>query len=165
MTRTAKTTKLPEVQTTEERRLVTEPFFEMERLFNRMFGHHFGWPRRWGEWPHLFEEEGLFPRVDMIEQDDAIVVRAEVPGVAKEDLDISMTDNALTISGKVGGEKRKEEGDFVYHEMRRGEFSRTIGLPTYVKGTEVKAQYHDGVVELTLPKVEGVKRRKITIEG
>ena len=164
MKETAKTTKLPQVRKEEQRRLAAEPFFDMERLFNRMLpGHLFGWPGRWPEWSPLFGEQEPFPRVDMIEQDNEIVVRAEVPGVEKEDLDISMTDNTLTISGRTKGEQRKEEGDFVFHEMRRGSFSRTVGLPTFVRGAEVKAKYEDGVVEITLPKVEGAKRRKVPI--
>jgi len=102
--------------------------------------------------------------VDVIDRDDEVVVRAEVPGVEKDDLDVSVSDNAVTIKGETKREEKEEKGDYYRCEISRGTFARTVVLPDYVDSDSVKAKFEDGVLELTLPKVEKVKRRSIKID-
>ena len=143
------------------------PFDEMERFFDNFMRR--GWMpsfnRDWPIWPDLrmpFEQKA--PRVDVIDRDDEIVVRAEVPGVDKKDLDVSLTDNTVTIKGATKHEKTQERGYYYRSEMTRGSFSRTVGLPGDVDGEKAKATFKDGIVELTLPKLTRSKRRSIKVE-
>lgn len=142
------------------------PFEEMDHfashLFPRSWLKHFrtDWPS-WHEMAPVFE--GKMPRVDVIERDDEMVIHAEVPGVNKEDLDISVTDNSVTISGSTHHEEKEEKGDYYRSEISRGSFSRIVALPGDVDSDKAKASYQDGVLELTIPKVEKSKRKKVTI--
>jgi HSP20 family protein len=143
------------------------PFEEMEHFFDnfmrRGFMPTFG--RDWPAWPDLrmpFEQRT--PRVDVIDRKDEVVVRAEVPGVDKKDLDVSLTDNTVTIKGSTKHEKTVEEGDYHRSEMTRGSFSRTVSLPGDVEGEKAKATFKDGIVELTMPKRAQSKRRTIKVE-
>jgi HSP20 family protein len=143
------------------------PFDEMERLFDnfmrRGFMPTFG--RDWPTWPDLrmpFEQRT--PRVDVIDRKDEVIVRAEVPGVDKKDLEVSLTDTTVTIKGSTKHEKTVEEGDYHRAEMTRGSFSRTVGLPGDVDGENAKATFKDGVMELTMPKRARSKRRTIKVE-
>ena len=146
---------------------VPSPFEEMERLFEGMMPR--GWlrPTRW-EWPSLSglvqPFEGHMPKVDIIDRDSEVVVKAELPGVKKEDIDISVSDNSVTIRGCTSHESEEEKGDYYRMEMSRGEFARTVTLPAEVDSDKAKASFSDGVLELTLPKVTKSKRRTITVE-
>lgn len=143
------------------------PFDEMERWFEDFYPR--GWMRpfrmAWPSWGELAAPfEGRMPKVDVIDRDDEIVVRAEVPGVEKDDLDISVSDNTVTIKGQTKHEAKEEKGDYYRCEISRGTFARTVSLPSDVDSDKVKAQFRDGVLELTLPKVTRAKRRAIKIE-
>ncbi|HKJ75854.1 MAG TPA: Hsp20/alpha crystallin family protein [Gammaproteobacteria bacterium] len=144
------------------------PFEEMERMMDEFFPRggmrpwRGGWGPRWSELAAPFE--GGWPKVDVVEKDDQVVVRAEVPGVKKEDLDVSITDNTVTIRGSTQEETKEEEGDYYRREISRGSFSRTVTLPGGVNGDKAKASFNDGMLELTLPKEERSKRRKIKVE-
>lgn len=144
------------------------PFEEMERMMDEFFPRgwmrpgRMGWGPRWSEMAAPFE--GRWPKVDVVEKDDQVVVRAEVPGVKKDDLDVSITDDTVTIRGSTQEEKKEEEGDYYRQEISRGTFSRTVTLPGGVNGDKAKARFEDGVLELTLPKEERSKRRKIKVE-
>jgi len=143
------------------------PFEEMERFFEGALPR--GWMRRmgWGfpEWAetHL-PFEGRMPKVDVIERDDAIVVRAELPGVDKKDLDVSLTESTVTIKGSTRHEEKEEKGDYYRSEISSGSFSRTLALPNNVDAENAKAKMKDGVLELTLPKKEASKRRSVEVE-
>jgi len=140
-----------------------DPFEQMDRLFDRLMGG--GWMRPMGGlWPQT-GAAGRAPRMDVIDRDNDILVRAEIPGVAKEDLDLSLNDRTVTLRGTVRREQKKEEGDYYFAETSQGEFSRTVALPAEVDGSKAKASYRDGVVELTLPKAETAKRHRIPIES
>ena len=144
------------------------PFEEMDRFFERVFPR--GWMRPFAEWerhlwPDLFaprEMEGL--RVDIIDRDDEILVRAEIPGVEKEDLDVSVTDDRVTIKAARTHEEKQEKGDFYRREITRGTFSRSLMLPAEVDGTAAKAIFKQGVLELTLPKIARTRRHSVPIE-
>jgi HSP20 family protein len=113
----------------------------------------FEWPR----WPEL-PLEGRFPGVDRVNRDKDIQIKAEVPGIEKEDLPVSVTERTLMIKGESRHEEESEEGDLHRREIRSGSFSRILTLPEDVDGTQAKAKYQDGLLELTLPKrAEGVE--------
>lgn len=143
------------------------PIADMERAFDRFFGQ--GWPTmaRWQEFPALgrmFEENGIrMPNLDVVDRDNDILVRAEIPGVEKRDLDISLTDNLLTIKGHSRRESREEKGDYHRHEISSSSFARSVTLPGAVDSTKAKAVLKDGLLEITLPKLEASKRRSIAI--
>lgn len=144
------------------------PFEDMERLMERFFGR--GWPSlmHWQSAPllgDLFEQAELrMPSLDVIDRDNEILVRAEVPGIEKKDLDISLTDNLLTIKGQSSSEKKEEKGDYHRHEISRSSFSRSVTLPGAVDASKASSTLKDGVLELTLPKMESSKRRSIRVQ-
>lgn len=147
------------------------PFEEMDRLFESYFGH--AWPRIWlhpfrWERPHwpgpAMPFGGYWPRVDIIDRDNELVVRIEVPGVNKEDLDVSMTDNTVTIRGTTATKKEEKKNNYYRSETSQGEFTRTVALPCDVDGGKVKAKLDNGILELNMPKMEKAKRKNVTIE-
>lgn len=143
------------------------PFEEMDRMFERVFPRSWLQPLRW-EWPSWSDLEQRFetraPRVDVIDREEEIVVHAEIPGVDKEDLDVSMTEDTVTIKGTTRTEEKEEKGDYYRCEISRGSFARTVTLPVDVDGSQAKASFKDGVLELKLPKIEASKRRRIKVE-
>jgi len=155
-----------ELQKAEPKRALS-PFEEMDRLFEDYFSRGWMRPFRW-EWPSIGELakpfEGKMPKVDVIERDDEVVVKAELPGVDKKDLDVSVTENSVTIKGTTRHEEKEEKGDYYRCEISRGAYARTVALPSYVDADKAKANFKDGVLELKLPKVEKSKRRSIEIK-
>ena len=140
------------------------PFEEMDRMFESFFPRGWMRPFRW-EWPELAGGlEMKVPRVDIVDREDEVVVRAEIPGVDKEDLDVSLTENTVTIKGKTSHEAKEEKGEYYRCEISRGAFSRTVALPGEVDADKAKAAFKDGVLEMTLPKQAKSKRRTITVE-
>jgi HSP20 family protein len=102
--------------------------------------------------------------VDIEENNESILVRAEIPGMTKDDIKVSVQGNMLTIMGE-----RKQESETknkTYHRVERsyGKFSRMITLPTDVEADKVKANYKDGILSITLPKPEAVKPKHIDVE-
>lgn len=142
------------------------PFEEMDRLFENFVGHGLMRPFRggWPAWSEAAALEGRLPKVDVIDRDDEVLVRAELPGVQKENLDVSVTDNTVTIKAETKREEKEEKGDFYRHEITRGTFARTVMLPSAVNSEDVRAKFKDGVLELKLPKIEKAKRRNIAID-
>jgi HSP20 family protein len=108
--------------------------------------------------------EGRTLVVDVIDRDDEVVVRAEAPGVEKKDLEVSLTENSVTIQGKTSHEEREEKGNYFRCEISRGAFSRTVALPAEVEVEKAKATFKDGLLELIMPKVEKSKRRTIKLD-
>jgi len=155
-----------ELQKAEPRRALS-PFEEMDRMFEDFFPRGWMRPFRW-EWPSLGEMakpfEGKMPKVDVIDRDDEVVVKAELPGVEKKDLDVSVTETSVTIKGTTSHEEKEEKGDYYRCEISRGAYARTVALPSYVDADKAKASFKDGVLELKLPKVEKSKRRSIEIK-
>ena len=146
------------------------PFEEMDRFFDTVFDRPWRrgwpWPAQW-EWPFWAEGRGAFervPKVDVIDRPNEIVVHAELPGVSKDDLDVTLSDTDVTIRASTKQEEKEARENYYRCEISRGEFVRTVALPAEVDGENVKASFKDGVLELTLPKVETSKRRKINVE-
>jgi HSP20 family protein len=105
------------------------------------------------------------PAVDISESENEYHVRADLPGVKKEDLDISIQDGVLTINAETSQEKKEEkEGRVIRQERRFGKFVRSMQLGDAVDLDNIKANYQDGVLDLVLPKAEKVKPRKIDVQ-
>jgi HSP20 family protein len=104
------------------------------------------------------------PKVDVIDRDEEVVVRAEVPGVEKDDLEVSVSDNTVTIKGETKHEQKEEKGNYFRSEISRGSFTRTVTLPGVVDTDKAKASFKDGVLELTMPKGEKARRRTVKVD-
>jgi len=137
-----------------------DPFRELEALrenVNKLFQdsmttkHEHGVGRTWA------------PVVDVLEDKDKILVKVEIPGMKKEQIDIELTGDTLTIKGERKFEDEDKKDDYVRVERFYGRFQRsfTIGIP--VKSDEVKAAYKDGILEVTIPKAEEVKPKKVDV--
>ena len=126
---------------------------DMDDLFNAFFG---GWPSY---------ERKLFPAIDISEDENAIAVKAEVPGCRAEDIDISVHGNTMTISGEKKHEEEKKEKGYYHIERSYGSFRRDLTLPTDVDTTKVEASCKDGVLTVTLPKAERAKPTKVKIKA
>ena len=155
------------MRTAEKPRTMT-PWEDMDRWFDE-FGRR-GWlhPVSW-EWPRFMESmapfEGRMPKVDLIDRESEIVVRAELPGVSKDDLEVTLTEGSVTIEAHTTEEKKEEEeGKYYRREMSRGEFRRTLELPAGVDEGKAKATFTDGILELTLPKLEKTPKRTVRVE-
>ncbi len=140
------------------------PLEEMDRMFDTLFPRRWMQPMRWDipHWPELAELKA--PKVDIIDRETEIVVKAELPGVAKEDIDLSITDNTVTIKGSTSHEEKEEQGNYYRCEISRGSFSRTVALPSDVNADGAKASFNDGILQLTIPKEAKSHRRKITVD-
>lgn len=140
------------------------PFDEFETFLDNVFPRML--PTQWDRfWDRRRPMSGVkLPRVDVIDGKDELKIYAEVPGVKKEDLDVSMTDHNVTIKGHTSRKEETKAADFYRCEIEQGEFSRTISLPAEVEGSHVKAKFENGVLELTIPKLEQSKRHSVKIE-
>lgn len=135
------------------------PWRDMDELFDRMFDL-----RRWMKtWPATAEFEWR-PATDVIETDKEIVLKAELPGVKKEDVSVELDGNALTIRGE--RKEEKEEKGRKLHRVERfyGAFMRSFTLPESVDAKAIKAEMKDGVLEVHLPKTEAPERKPTKIE-
>lgn len=127
------------------------------------------WRPRWEITPwRLLQElaappERLLPRIEIYEKEDKFVVKAELPGMKEEDVDVSVSDDTLTIRGEKTAESEVKEEDYYCSECSYGSFYRSIGLPSNVDTKKIEASYENGVLEVTLPKAAEVKPKKITV--
>jgi HSP20 family protein len=118
------------------------------------------------ELPTLFREETEFtPAFDVSETEKELIVKAEVPGMDKKDININLSGGLLTITGEKKQEKKEESENYHCFERRYGKFSRTMRLPAEVDTEKVDATYKDGVLKVTLPKSETVKPKKVKIKS
>ncbi len=139
-----------------------QPFREMEdmgRRFEDVLGRSF--MPAWRRLP--LEERGWMPSIDVFEKEDKYVVKAELPGIKEEDVDISVVGDTLTIKGERKAETEVKEEDYHCCERSYGSFFRSIALPSDVDAEKIEASYEGGVLEVNLPKAAGVKPKKITV--
>ena len=117
------------------------------------------------ELDRLFESPltGWAPALDVHEDKDSFSIRVELPGMKREDIEVSLQDGALVISGERKEEKVTEGTEVHRQERFYGRFSRALTLPSAVTGDKVKAQYKDGILTVTLPKAEEAKPKAITV--
>lgn len=136
---------------------------EMERWFEDVMerpGRRLGLP----DWWRRRELVPRQPAVEIAEEKEQVIVKAEIPGLKKEEISVNLSDSLLTISGERREEQEKKEKGYYYSERSYGSFSRTIQLPAEVKADKVSAIFTDGVLEVTLPKTEQAKLRGVTIK-
>jgi len=126
----------------------------MDRLFEEFYGHS---PVTGGV--------GAFPSVDMYQTENEVVVKATLPGLNPEDLQVSVTGEVLTLRGEIRQEKDVPGDSYHLQERTYGSFSRSIQLPVPVVVEKSKAEFENGVLNLTLPKAEEVRPKTITIKA
>ncbi len=122
---------------------------EMDRLFDKFFE------------VIPFSEQEFVPSVDISETDKDIIVQAEIPGINPKDLDISLNGRLLTIKGEKKSEHEEKKENYHKIERKYGAFSRTLELPADVDPDKVEAVYKDGVLKITLPKIESGKKIEV----
>jgi HSP20 family protein len=112
------------------------------------------------------EMESVTPSVDIYEEKGEVVVKAELPGINKEDLDVTVTEDTITIAGEKKKEAEIKKADYYRWECSFGSFNRTFTLPAEVQTDKVKTKFRDGILEIRLPKTEESKKkeRKVKID-
>ena len=137
-----------------------EPFRDMRRMdemMNRIRrGHYrdgYGVTNRWAV------------PLDVVEEDDKIIVRATLPGVDADDIDVTLENDVLTINGETKTETEEHEETYLVRERRIGKFHRTLRLPDTVDSEKVETKYENGVVEITFPKTEAKKARRLSVKA
>ena len=137
-------------------------FLSLRDAMNRLMEDSFVLPSMVGELRGSGRAWGL--AVDMFETSDHLVVKASVPGVKPENLDITIQGDLLTIKGEMQEDQENKQGRYHYRERRVGAFSRTVTLPYPIENDKVQASFEHGVLTLTLPKAEAVKPRSIKVQ-
>ena len=140
-----------------------EPFNEAVSLrdaMDRLFEESFITPRFFA--PLREGVMGTLP-LDVVENENEVVVKASVPGLKPEDIDITVVGETLTIKGQTKTEKKEEKSNYLLQERRFGSFQRAITLPVDVQSDKAQAEFDNGVLTLTLPKAEAVKPKQIKV--
>ncbi len=140
---------------------------EFDRLFDRL-SHEIRFP-----WPSLFGTERWWPArelhlrmppVDVYEEKDAVMVKAELPGMSKEDIEVNLTGSTLSIKGEKKREEEVKEADYHRSERSYGAIVRTIELPAEVKAEAAEATFKEGVLNIRLPKTEQAKPKQVKVK-
>ena len=134
---------------------------EFDNLFNLAFGRLASPKLSNGHELQLLE--GWFPPVDVYEDKDNLFVKAELPGLKKEDIHISVDGGNLTVTGERKHEEKQKDGEVYRSERWEGRFHRSISLPCRVETDKIKATYNEGVLTVTLPKAEDAKPKQIPV--
>lgn len=103
--------------------------------------------------------------IDLVENEDTFVVTADLPGLKREDIEITFDQDVLTIKGETRVEEEREEAKMHIRERRFGSFVRSLRMPRVIDADNINADYTDGILKVTLPKTEEVKPRKISVNG
>ncbi len=141
-------------------RELDEAFDEMERTFEEIFGRPF-YPVAWRRSPAV---RAWSPPLEVYEKEEEYVVKAELPGMKKEEIDISLVGDTLTIKGERKAEEEVKKESYHLCERCYGSFERSLSLPTEVDAAKVEAKYENGVLEIKLPKVPEAKPKKLEIK-
>ena len=128
---------------------------EMNRIFDDFFGRR--------PTPVIFRESAWSPNVDIAKTDGEIVVKAELPGMTKEDVHISITDNTLTLEGEKKQENEIKEEKYHRVERSYGKFQRSFTLPKGIQAEKIKASFKNGILNINIPKAEEVKPKQTEI--
>jgi HSP20 family protein len=131
----------------------------LRQAIDELFDESFVSPR---EWLTLAGSET--PAIDMYTTPDAVVVRAAMPGFKAEEIETTITGDMLSIHGKYRDEVKREEADYLYRELSRGELRRSITLPRGLRTDEAEATYADGILTLTIAKAEASKPLEIKVQ-
>ena len=135
-----------------------QPFYEMETLRRQM-------DQIFDELAQTNRESSTnwTPAVELQDQENSLLLRAEIPGVEGKDLDIQVTREAVSISGEHRYEKQSEEKGFYHSEFRYGKFQRTVQLPVPIQNDKVEAEFKNGILTLTLPKAEELQKKVVKV--
>ncbi|MFA5986817.1 MAG: Hsp20/alpha crystallin family protein [Parcubacteria group bacterium] len=125
------------------------PTADIDRFFNE------------GVFP--FAPQNFAPAIDVYQDNDDLIVETSLPGMDPENIDISVENDVLTISGETKEKKEVKREDYYRKEIRQGSFSRSVILPAAVKGSEATAEYDNGVLSIRMPKAEEAKPKKIAV--
>lgn len=136
---------------------------KIENMFSHLWHNPFSHDDEPGSNFPAISLQGL-PKIDLIDRDKEIVVRAELPGIDKKDIDITISNNRLTIKAKTCHEEKEENGDYLRHETTKSEFYRALTLPANVEDDNIKTKFRNGLLELIIPKSKDSHRKKINIE-
>jgi HSP20 family protein len=117
------------------------------------------------DWPGLLGDSDFMPMADATETEDALELSIEVPGMKRDDIEVSLSGSLLSIKGEKKEEKEERKGDIHLTERRFGAFQRSFRLPVEVKGEELTAKYENGVLKVTVPKAEVHPTKLIEVEG
>ena len=139
------------------RGLMRSPFRDLAREMEDTFGRFFP---AWSS-----EERGWMPAIDMVDQNDEIVVKADLPGLDEKDIEVTVQDGTLTIRGERKAEKEEKKEDYYYAERSYGAFMRSLPLPRGVDADKVKATFKKGVLEVHLPKAKEAKGKTVEIKA
>jgi HSP20 family protein len=136
---------------------------DMERMMEDFFGRRIRpwWPERW------LRTEGIeltAPAVDLFEEKDDIVVKAELPGIDKNNVEVNLTNHTLTIKGEKKKEEEVKEENYYRAERSYGSFVRMLELPKDVHADKVKASFKNGILEVRLPKTEEAKTKEVKVK-
>lgn len=126
----------------------------MDRLFDDAFTR-----------PLSIRDGWSVPAIDMYQTDDEIVVKAALPGIKADEVQINVTGDMLTLKGEVRQDEEKKEKAWHIREQRFGSFERSVALPTAVVADKAKAEFENGILTVTLPKADEVKPRTITVKA
>lgn len=129
-----------------------EPFGELDRFF--------------GERPYIsmFPKLGWDLAVDLYEEGGNVVAKMNLPGVKPEELDITINEDSLRVSGSREEEQEIDKKDYYSKEIRRGSFSRLVGLPGSVDASKAEAKYADGILTVTMPTIEGKGKKEVQVK-
>jgi HSP20 family protein len=144
------------------------PLWDFDREFQNAFENFFN--RDWLRSPRMGftalreSVEEKMPMVNVIDREEELLIEAELPNVSKDDLEVSVSENAVTIKASTRKEKEDEKGDYRHKEISTRYYSRVVPLPVAVLSDEAKAELKDGMLTLTFPKSEQSKRVKIEVD-
>ncbi|MBN1142219.1 MAG: Hsp20/alpha crystallin family protein [Deltaproteobacteria bacterium] len=149
----------------EEERRRLSPFEDMEKWFDNVFNRRF-FPSGWFPRSRFLEEGAISPSVDIFEDGDELVVKAEVPGMKKDEIEVNISGDYITISGEKKTEEKVEKKNYYRYERSFGSFNRRLPLPVETRIDEARATFRDGILEIRLPKTEKarVAAKKIPID-
>jgi HSP20 family protein len=137
-----------------------DPFSDLRTTMDRLFDEGFSRP-----WRLLPQDTDLSFPVDISESEDSVHVKASLPGVKPEDVDITVANDVLTIKAEHKEETEETKKNVYRHEIRYGSFHRSIALPVGVDADRAQARYENGVVSLTLPKAEALRPKQIKVSA
>ncbi|MDH5393593.1 MAG: Hsp20/alpha crystallin family protein [Gammaproteobacteria bacterium] len=141
-------------------------FRNLEHKLENMFSHLWHSPASREEKDELAVPMTFshFPKMDVIDREKEIFIKAELPGIDKNDIDISITNNRLLIKGRSHSENKEEYGDYLKQEIRSSEIYRSFNLPGEIDDENIKTSFNNGVLELVIPKQKSSYRRRIKVE-
>jgi len=136
---------------------------DMDRMMEDFFGRRIRpwWPEKWFRGGEM---EFTAPVVDLYEEKDDIVVKAELPGMDKDNIEVNLTDHTLTLKGEKKKEQEVKEENYYRSERSYGSFLRTLELPKDVHADKVKASFKNGILEVRLPKTEEAKTKEVKVK-